>query len=89
MAEVAGIPSVTNNGYRYLFCPLCGFCLKVKIYPIFTEGKTYQCRRCKANLDLEVVEEDEANDDGSFIVGVSAASSDKIKRKIRLREKKN
>lgn len=88
MAEVAGIASVTNNGYRNLSCPLCGYFLKIKIYPSsLKEKKEYKCPRCKSKLYIEVIEEDEVNGDGSFKVSISASTAIKSRQKMILKKK--
>lgn len=88
MAEVKGIASVTNNGYRNLSCPLCGYFLKIKIYPSsIKEKKEYKCSRCKSKLYVEVIEEDEVNGDGSIKVNISVTSPVNSKQKIILKKK--
>lgn len=86
MAEVKGIASVTNNGYRNLSCPLCGYFLKIRLYPSpIKEKRKYKCPCCKSKLYVEVIEEDEVNGDGSFTVNISATSAVKTKQKMILK----
>lgn len=88
MAQIAGIASFTNDGYRNLSCPLCGGFLKVKIYasPINDERK-YKCTRCKSRLSLEIIETDEVNELGSVKINLSVTSA--VKSNILMRLKKN
>ena len=73
MAEVAGISSVTKNGYRNLSCPFCGLFMKVKIVPGNTKSETHICKRCKSKLEL--VLEEETNGDGSIKVNLCITSA--------------